>query len=175
MRASGRSSSEGDRGDHSLRAIAAGHRQRVGALRNGGSHELLECVPEESVFDRLDPSRPRLVGELEPLRLTAADSGLKNSTGWAGGEASASGMWTAKAALVAIKVANAVAPTTITSKTPPSRITISSSVATSRAAANPRPATRRAPRRISPYQPTIAAPIRSTAMIRPRGKLAITE
>ena len=57
-----------DRGDDRLRAVAAGHRQPVGAARHGIADELLEVGPPRQL-DRLDPPRPRLVGELELLGL----------------------------------------------------------------------------------------------------------
>ena len=61
----------GDRRDDRLRAVAAGHRQRVGARGDGVAHEPLEVAPRGQL-DRLDPTGPRLVGQLEPLRLAAA-------------------------------------------------------------------------------------------------------
>ena len=67
----------GDRGDDRLRAVAAGHRQRVGAVGDGASRdELLEVVPARQL-DRLDPALPRLVGEVElrpPCRRRTSDS-----------------------------------------------------------------------------------------------------
>ena len=61
----------GDRGDDRLRAVAAGHRQRVGAGGDGVADQRLE-VGARGQLDRLDRARARLVGELESLRLAAA-------------------------------------------------------------------------------------------------------
>ena len=57
-----------DRGNHRLRAVAACHRQPVGAAPHGVADELLEVGPPGQL-DRFDPTRPRLVCELELLGL----------------------------------------------------------------------------------------------------------
>ena len=78
------------------------------------------------------------------------------------------------AALAAVTAPNAAAATRIASGTPPSRMTMSTQASTS-SAAQPRPATRAMPRRISPYHPATAAPISSAATISPRGNSVIAE
>ena len=60
-----------DRGDDRLGAVAAGHRERVGAAGDGIADDLLEILARFE-FDRLDAARPRLSGEREPLGLAAA-------------------------------------------------------------------------------------------------------
>ena len=52
----------GDRRDDRLRAVAAGHREPVGAAIEGAADEPLE-VPGRAELDRLDPALARLVGE----------------------------------------------------------------------------------------------------------------
>ena len=61
----------GDRRDNRLRAVASGHRQRVGAVRDRAPHQFLEVIvaPE---FKRLDTATSRLVGEAKARRLAAA-------------------------------------------------------------------------------------------------------
>ena len=61
----------GDLGDDRLRAVAARHREPVGAALHGAADERLEVLAQLQL-DRLDPALARLVGELEPLRLPAA-------------------------------------------------------------------------------------------------------
>ena len=61
----------GDHRDDGLRAVAAGHRQRVGSVGDRAAHELLE-VGAECQLDRLDAASPRLVGQVELLGLAAA-------------------------------------------------------------------------------------------------------
>ena len=78
------------------------------------------------------------------------------------------------AAFAAATAPNAAAPTTIASGTPPSRMTMRTHASTS-SAAQPSPAIRAMPRRISPYQPATAAPISSAATISPRGNSVIVE
>ena len=65
----------GDRGDDGLRAVAAGHRQPVGAAGDRVAHEPLE-VPRGTELDRLDPARPGFVRHREPLGLAAAGLGV---------------------------------------------------------------------------------------------------
>ncbi len=59
-----------ERRDDRLRAVAAGHRERVGAAIDGPANERLEVVAGLQL-DRLDPARACLVGEREALRLPA--------------------------------------------------------------------------------------------------------
>ena len=61
----------GDRGDDRLRAVAAGHRERIGAAIYGPAHERLEVLAGLQL-DRLDPARACLRGEREALRLPSA-------------------------------------------------------------------------------------------------------
>ena len=60
----------GDRRDDRLRAVAAGHREPVGAALHGPANERLEVLAGLQL-DRLDPARACLVGEREALRLAA--------------------------------------------------------------------------------------------------------
>ena len=60
----------GDRRDDRLRAVAAGHRERVGAALHRPADERLEVFAGLQL-DRLDPTRACLVGEREALRLAA--------------------------------------------------------------------------------------------------------
>ena len=71
--------------------------------------------------------------------------------------------------LGAATVPKAVAPTTTTSGTPPSRITISIDVTTS-TAAKPRPKTRGVPLRINPYHAAVAAPTKERSQDQTPGK-----
>ena len=66
----------GDRRDDRLRAVAAGHREPVGAAGDRIAHELLE-VPGRAELDRLDPARPRFCVHREALRLAAAGLGVE--------------------------------------------------------------------------------------------------
>ena len=161
----------GDRGDDRLRAVAAGHRQPVGALGDGGAHELLEIAAERQL-DRLDPARPCLVGELEALRLAAAGLRVEEQTGSPRRrrrQQAERGRRRPPWRRPKVAERHQPRPRSLPAD-PPSRITISSDAST-RSAAKARPTTRRPLARISPYQAAIAAPIRSAAMIRPRGKV----
>jgi len=60
----------GDRGDDCLRAIASGHRQRIGSVRHRSPHQLLEIVTAPQLH-RLDASASRLLGQVEALRFPA--------------------------------------------------------------------------------------------------------
>ena len=60
-----------DHRDHRLRAVAAGHRYRIGAVGHRVAHQLLE-VGAKRQLDRLDAPLSGLFGELELLRLAAA-------------------------------------------------------------------------------------------------------
>jgi hypothetical protein len=60
-----------DRGDDRPRAVATGHRQRIGAAGDRGAHELLQVAARREL-DRLDAAGPRLVGEIGLLGLAAA-------------------------------------------------------------------------------------------------------
>src|SRR5947209_3405314 len=53
-----------DCGDDRLRTVAAGHRERVGPVRDRVPHELPEIVSPLQL-DRLDAARAGLVGEVE--------------------------------------------------------------------------------------------------------------
>lgn len=69
-----------DRGDESLRAIADGHPQRVRAAGDGLTGKLDEVVA--GLHDRrLDTTRPRVVGERDPRRLTVAGPGVDEQHG----------------------------------------------------------------------------------------------
>jgi hypothetical protein len=105
--------------------------------------------------------------------LPPLDLGLKNSTGRSGSGVRASGTRSTNAALVAAIAANAPVPTKTNSSKPESSTTIITAAST-RAAAEPSPATREMPRRSRPYQTASAAPISNAARIRPRGKFATT-
>ena len=54
-----------------LRAVTAGHRQRVRASLHGIADERLE-IGAAAQLDRLDTPPPSFVGQVEPLRLTTA-------------------------------------------------------------------------------------------------------
>ena len=99
---------------------------------------------------------------------------MKKSTGRAGSAAPRQRTWTEKGALVAAKVASAAAPIRTSSSTPESTITITTAASAS-SARRDQPRDPREPVRSSAVPGGEAAPINSTARIRPRGKLAIAE
>ena len=60
-----------EHGHHRLGAIPTGHRQRIGSLVDRFTHQLLE-VDSALQFDRLDSTRPSLVGQVKSLGLPPA-------------------------------------------------------------------------------------------------------
>jgi hypothetical protein len=100
----------GDHCHHGLRAIPAGHRERVGSVGDRLADQLLE-VGSELQFDRLDPTGASLLGQVEPLGLPSTRLRVVEERGvpWIGA-------WILNAALVATSIIPR--PTTITRACP---------------------------------------------------------
>ena len=158
----------GDRRDDRLRAVAARHRERVGAALDGRAHERLEVAPG-SQLDRLDAAGASLLGEVEALGLAAAGARVEEQH---------------RAARAARRAAAGRGRRTrpwwrpVRSRT---RATISEVVedvalaqdartaAASSSTAPPSPTARAAPRRSTPYQAATARAARSRARPGRRG------
>ena len=160
-----------DRGDDRLRAVAAGHRQPVGAAGHGIADELLEVSPPRQL-DRLDPARPRLVRELEPLGLPSAGLRVEEEHGCAGGAASGSATRVTEGGLGRGEGAERRRPDEDRLEDAAVEDDDQHAASTS-SAAQLTPATRAMPRRISPYHAATAAPISRAARISPRGNSLI--
>ena len=82
----GKAAFGGDRGDDRLRAVAAGHRQRVGAALTAPADELSRSSPGSSSIGSIPRARASSAS-VKRSALPPPECGLKNSTGRYGGGA----------------------------------------------------------------------------------------
>ena len=144
----------GDRGDDRLRAVAAGHRERVGAAIDRVADERLEVVARLQL-DRLDPARARLVGEREALRLAAARARVEEQHRSARRRRPADRRGRRACARAAARATRSPA-TTSSSASSDSPATSTATAPASARPATVSPATRAGPRRSTPYQAAAA-------------------
>ena len=158
----------GDRGDDRLRAVAAGHRQPVGAAGDRVAHELLE-VPRGAELDRLDPARAGLVGQREALGLAAAGLRVEEQHRPLRRRHAAAAARGRRTPPARRRTPSTSAATTSSSSSRRSLDQQRRSPRRARARRPRGPATRAAPRRRTPYQAAAAATATQASAIRPRG------